>query len=60
VVVPIAGTIQLTVSCSRWIDVNTPPMEVAESVGAAGKVNLATESVNAPLPLELDGVILNT
>jgi hypothetical protein len=35
-------------------------MEVAESVGAAGKLNRATESVNAPLPLEFDGVIRNT
>lgn len=60
VVVPTAGAIQLTVSCCRWIDVNTPPMDVAERVGAAGKLNRATESVNAPLPLELDGVILKT
>jgi hypothetical protein len=42
------------------IDVNTPPIDVAESVGAAGKVNAPVESVNAPLPLEFDGVILNT
>lgn len=59
-VVPIAGAIQLTVSCSLWIDVNTPPIDVADSVGDAGRVNRATESVNAPLPLELDGVILKT
>jgi hypothetical protein len=35
-------------------------MDVAERVGAAGKVNRATESVYAPIPLELDGVILKT
>ena len=50
----------MTVSCSRWIDVNTPPMDVAERVGEAGRVNVAAESVNAPMPLELDGVIRNT
>ena len=49
---PPVGAFQLTVICACWIDVNTPPMSVAESVTGFGKVNRAADAIDvSPFPL---------
>ena len=49
---PPVGAFQLTVICACWIDVNTPPMSVAERVTGFAKVNKAADAMDVePDPL---------
>ena len=51
---PPVGTFQLTVIWACAMDVNTPPMSVAERVTGFGKVNRAADAIDVePVPLGL-------
>jgi len=57
---PPVGAFQLTVICACWIDVNTPPMSVAERVTGFGKVNRAADAIDVPpFPLALTDWTVN-
>ena len=57
---PPTGAFQLTVICACWIDVNTPPMSVAERVTGFAKVNRAADAIDVePVPLGLTDWTVN-